>query len=197
MFPRRTHGRHPKREVWRRILADTIFAYQLVELGKRPAAIRIRQESCSTGCHDPSLKIRYIFPRRWSSSNTIRLAHPISPPRTLAGINRWHCPLGAHLFRYIRDAAGLRVGIGSVASRLAISWPDLPGSGWAESRRQLLIVSLMVERPRCRFRRNVHHLPIHPLHHPPDRLQWYASIGIGHRNLRRHVEPSQSCLSCL
>jgi hypothetical protein len=53
--------------------------------------------------------------------------------------------------------------------------------------------SLMVERQGCRFRRmrNVHlgHLPIHPLHHPPDGLQWYASIGIGHRNLRRHVEP--------
>jgi hypothetical protein len=29
---------------------------------------------------------------------------------------------------------------------------------------------------------------------PPDGLQWYASIGIGHRNLRRHVEPSQSRL---
>jgi hypothetical protein len=26
--------------------------------------------------------------------------------------------------------------------------------------------SLMVERQRCRFRRNIHHLPIHPLHHP-------------------------------
>jgi hypothetical protein len=59
--------RHPKREVWRRILADPIFAYQPVELGKRPAAIRIRQESCSTGCHDPSVKIRHIFPRRWSA----------------------------------------------------------------------------------------------------------------------------------
>ena len=44
------------------------------------------------------------------------------------------------------------------------------------------------------MRRNVHHLPIHPLHHPPDRLQRYASIGIGHGNLRRHVEPSQSRL---
>jgi hypothetical protein len=38
-----------------------------------------------------------------------------------------HCPLGAHLSRHIRDAAGLRVSIGSVASRLALSWPDLPG----------------------------------------------------------------------
>src|SRR6267378_4555118 len=45
-------------------------------------------------------------------------------------------------------------------------------------------------------RRNVNlsPLPIHPLHHPPDGLQRYASIGIGHRNLRRHVEPSQSRL---
>jgi hypothetical protein len=72
--------------------------------------------------------------------------------------------------------------------RLALSWHDLPGSGWAESRRSLLL-SLMVERQRCRFRRNVHHLPINPLHHPPDGLQWYASIAIGQRNLRRHVEP--------
>jgi hypothetical protein len=52
----------------------------------------------------------------------------------------------------------------------------------------------VVKRQRWRFRRNVHHLPVHPLHHPPDRLQLYASIGIGHRNLRRHVEPSQSPL---
>ena len=50
------------------------------------------------------------------------------------------------------------------------------------------LLSLMVEQRRCRFRRNVHHLPIHPLHHPPDGLQGYSSIGIGHRNLRRHVE---------
>jgi hypothetical protein len=53
-------------------------------------------------------------------------------------------------------------------------------------------LSLMVERQRCRYRRNVHHLPIHPLHHPPDGLQGYSSIRIGHRNLRRHVEPQES-----
>ena len=46
---------------------------------------------------------------------------------TLARTNRRHCPLGAHLSRHIRDAAGLRVGIGPVASRLALSWPDLLG----------------------------------------------------------------------
>src|SRR5258708_32203132 len=39
-----------------------------------------------------------------------------------------HCQLGAHLSRHIRDAAGLRVGIGPVASRLALTWPDLPGA---------------------------------------------------------------------
>jgi hypothetical protein len=50
-------------------------------------------------------------------------------------------------------------------------------------------LSLMIERQRCRLRRNVHHLPIHPLRHPPDGLQRYASTRIGHRNLRRHVEP--------
>jgi hypothetical protein len=47
---------------------------------------------------------------------------------TLARTNRWHCPLGAHLSRHIRDAAGLGVGSGPVASRLALSWPDLLGA---------------------------------------------------------------------
>jgi hypothetical protein len=37
-------------------------------------------------------------------------------------------------------------------------------------------LSLMVERQRYRFRRNVHHLPIHPLHHSPNSLQGYSSI---------------------
>src|SRR6266436_2905511 len=77
-------------------------------------------------------------------------------------------------------AAGLRVGIGPVGSRLALSWPDLPWQ-WLDRIKEAFSLSLMVERQRRRYRRNVHHLhlPIHPLHHPPDRLQWYSCIGIG------------------
>jgi hypothetical protein len=45
-------------------------------------------------------------------------------------------PLGAHPSRRTRDAVGLLLGIGPVAS----SWSDLPGRRVAESRGQLLIV---------------------------------------------------------
>ena len=41
-----------------------------------------------------------------------------------------------------------------------------------------------------RFRRNVHRLLVQPVHHQADGLQRYADpIGVGRRNLRRHVEP--------
>ena len=94
-------------------------------------------------------------------------------PLTLAQTNRWHCPLGAHVFstyqRRHRPARRHRANGSNQGGNFSLS--------------------LMVARQRCRFRRNVHHLPVHPLHHPPDGLQWYASIGIGHRNFRRHVEP--------
>src|SRR6266849_332683 len=73
-------------------------------------------------------------------------------------------------------------------------WPDLPGQRLGRIKGGNFSLSLMVERQRCRYRRNIYHLPIHPLHHPPDGLQGYSSIRIGHRNLRRHVEPSQSRL---
>ena len=45
----------------------------------------------------------------------------------------------------------------------------------------------------CRFRRNIHRLlirPVQPVHHQTDGLQRYAvPFGLGHRKLRRHVEP--------
>jgi hypothetical protein len=87
-------------------------------------------------------------------------------PKTVANTHafRPHCPLGAHHSRHIRDAAGLRVGIGPVASRLALSWPDLPEQVAGPNEGGNFSLSLMVERQRCRFRLSVHHLPVHPPH---------------------------------
>jgi hypothetical protein len=65
---------------------------------------------------------------------TLLCAYPLKTfPKTLtlARTNRWHCPLGAHLSRHIRDAAGLRVSIGPVASRTShcLLWSSGSGAG--------------------------------------------------------------------
>jgi hypothetical protein len=73
-------------------------------------------------------------------------------------------------FRHTRDAAGLGVGVGTVASRLALNWADLPGQVAGPNQGGNFSFVSMVERQRCRFRRNVHHLTIHPLHHSPPRV---------------------------
>ena len=129
---------------------------------------------------------------------------PLPPRWTSTGCsNRWcpkalayrqdlrpHCPLGAHVFP---EFAGAAAAFGSASRQyrelfalhivLPWSFPGLANQG----RSLLLLLSSSYRwRQGCRFRRHID--CVEPLQNLPNILERYPTLGIGDRQLLRHVE---------